>query len=155
MGLDMMIRKEYFVDKDRHKLKIDLDGQEILKNVHGVKITADVIHWRKLNPIHKWMVDNVQNGEDNCGDYTLSVGNMKALLREIVKCIRYKDIAPEVLPCCDGPHYGLCTDEPDEYRRHFEEEYILAVSSIKQLIQDMEEAGASGADIRFYYTSSW
>ena len=29
--------------------------------------TEDVAYWRKANAIHKWFVDNCQNGEDECG----------------------------------------------------------------------------------------
>ena len=29
-------------------------------------------YWRKANHIHKWFVDNVQNGEDDCGTYEVA-----------------------------------------------------------------------------------
>lgn len=32
----------------------------------------EVGYWRKANHIHKWFVDNVQNGNDDCGDYEVS-----------------------------------------------------------------------------------
>jgi len=28
-----------------------------------------VLYWRKANAVHKWFVDNVQNGDDDCGTY--------------------------------------------------------------------------------------
>lgn len=34
------------------------------------------IQWRKANAIHKWFVDNVQNGNDDCGTYEVSVEDL-------------------------------------------------------------------------------
>lgn len=28
-----------------------------------------VLYWRKANAVHKWFVDHVQNGDDDCGTY--------------------------------------------------------------------------------------
>ena len=32
----------------------------------------EVMYWRKANAIHKWFVDNVQGGEDDCREYPVS-----------------------------------------------------------------------------------
>lgn len=37
-------------------------------------------YWRKANHIHKWFVDNVQGGNDDCSDYEVSKGKLEALL---------------------------------------------------------------------------
>ena len=43
-------------------------------------IFEDVGYWRKANAIHKWFVDNVQNGIDDCDYYKVSKEQLEALL---------------------------------------------------------------------------
>lgn len=37
------------------------------------------IYWRKANAIHKWFVDNVQNGNDDCEYYEVTKDNIEEL----------------------------------------------------------------------------
>lgn len=41
--------------------------------------SEEVMYWRKANAIHKFFVDNVQNGEDDCGYYKVSLDVIKQL----------------------------------------------------------------------------
>ena len=52
-------------------------------------IIEHVGYWRKANQIHHWFVENVQDGEDDCGDYEVSVEQLKYLL-DICKLIKNK-----------------------------------------------------------------
>lgn len=36
------------------------------------EIIYDIGSWRKVNWVHKWFVDNVQDGNDDCGNYEVS-----------------------------------------------------------------------------------
>lgn len=38
--------------------------------------------WRKANQIHNWFVENVQNGEDDCGLYEVTKEQLQALLAD-------------------------------------------------------------------------
>lgn len=40
----------------------------------------EVAYWRKANQIHKWFVDHVQDGVDDCGYYKVSVEQLRDLL---------------------------------------------------------------------------
>lgn len=40
----------------------------------------EVGYWRKANAIHKWFVENVQGGEDDCGQYEVSKEQLEELL---------------------------------------------------------------------------
>lgn len=51
------------------------------------------LYWRKANAIHSWMVKNVQDGNDNCGNYEVEVGKLVEL-RDI--CRRIADECPLV-----------------------------------------------------------
>lgn len=43
-------------------------------------LSEEVAYWRKANQIHKWFVDNIQNGEDDCGCYNVSKDQLEELL---------------------------------------------------------------------------
>ena len=43
-------------------------------------IFETVADWRKANHIHKWFVDNVQDGEDDCGTYEVTREQLEDLL---------------------------------------------------------------------------
>ena len=44
------------------------------------RIEEEVGYWRKANAIHKWFVDNVQDGIDDCGYYEVSQEQLENLL---------------------------------------------------------------------------
>lgn len=43
-------------------------------------IFEDIAYWRKANQIHYWFVKNVQGGEDDCGKYEVTKGQLEKLL---------------------------------------------------------------------------
>ena len=52
------------------------------------KRDGTVLYWRKANAIHKWFVDNVQNGDDDCGDYEVyweQLMELKGICKRIVE----------------------------------------------------------------------
>lgn len=51
-------------------------------------IFEDVGYWRKANAIHKWFVDNVQDGVDDCDYYEVSKEQLEELLET---CIKVRD----------------------------------------------------------------
>ena len=40
----------------------------------------ELAYWRKANAIHKWFVDKVQDGNDDCGEYKVSKEQLQDLL---------------------------------------------------------------------------
>lgn len=50
-------------------------------------ITEETMYWRKANHIHKWFVDNVQDGVDDC----------KECYVEVVKLAELRDLCKEVM----------------------------------------------------------
>lgn len=72
--------------------------------------TDEVGYWRKANAIHKWFVDNVQNGEDDCDDYSVSkelleellndcytvLGRSELVEKEIIQVVGYNEHGEEV-----------------------------------------------------------
>lgn len=53
----------------------------------------EIGYWRKANAVHQWFVNNVQNGEDDCGSYDVSREQLQDLLdivNELLSKIKLK-----------------------------------------------------------------
>ena len=62
------------------------------KHKYGRKsIIEEVGYWRKANAIHKWFVDNIQDGEDDCGYYEVAPEQLEELLN-ICKLIKQQSV---------------------------------------------------------------
>lgn len=86
MGLDMYFSKKKFIwSDDRGKLKISgIDG---IRSNKVKEIVEEAGYWRKANQIHKWFVDHIQDGNDNCAEYYVSEENMEILLETVNKVL--------------------------------------------------------------------
>ncbi len=81
MGLDHGLNRTLYVKQWEHKGKDNYivkvtgggKGKAKVNSKKITHITEEVIVLRKANMIHKWFVDNVQGGEDNCEDHNVSV----------------------------------------------------------------------------------
>lgn len=87
MGLDMYLTKKTFVGANFNHRKITgiielkQDGEPIPIKLERVsKIVEAVGYWSKANHIHKWFVENIQSGKDNCGEYYVPEEKMEELL---------------------------------------------------------------------------
>ncbi|MBW6469642.1 MAG: hypothetical protein K0A90_00290, partial [Methanosarcinaceae archaeon] len=76
MGLDMYLKASKFFINNDNELKDKL--KKLIKiNLEPIKITFNVMCWRKSNAIHKWFVNNVQSGVDDCKDYNVTIDDLK------------------------------------------------------------------------------
>lgn len=87
MGLDMYLTKKIYIggnyewNKVEGVVDIKKDNKQIPIDLSKVTyIDEQVAYWRKANAIHKWFVDNVQEGNDNCQSYYVSKDKLKQLL---------------------------------------------------------------------------
>ena len=136
MGLDMYL----------YGANIKFDGES---SSHEIKL-EEVVYWRKQNAIHNWMVNNVQNGVDNCAMYELSDTILKELLIACNNVLKNPtaENAMDVLPTREGFFFGG-TDLTDK----FELEYYLdglkyTVKMIKTLLKEDKYD-------YYIYQSSW
>lgn len=98
MGLDMYLMKRHYVrnwdftkpeeryqitithgDKPVPKTEIDPDKIEYLIEEAG--------YWRKANAIHRWFVEHVQDGEDDCKVYDVQRDHLLKLLDTVNKVL--------------------------------------------------------------------
>ena len=49
------------------------------------RLMEQLVSWRKANQIHNWFVENVQDGEDDCGSYEVTKEQLEALLELCMK----------------------------------------------------------------------
>ena len=116
MGLDMYLNKKIYIGANydfngiEGKIEITKRGKPIPINFKKVTyITEEAVYWRKANQIHKWFVDNVQDGVDDCGHYYVSKEKLEALLKTI------NDLFEEVKPYIDLSSVDFKAMENDDF----------------------------------------
>ena len=97
MGLDMTLYRN-----EIHSC----DGKEVKRSINA-------IDWRKANWIHKWFVDNIQNGIDDCGEHDVPIQDLKELLQLIEQVLETGDTAR--LPPTFGLFFGAEGTNNDYY----------------------------------------
>ena len=112
-------------------------------DIYGVSVSVNAAYWRKVNAVHKWFVDNVQDGEDNCQEYYVSHADLKELLATAQQALFKKD--PSELPPSAGFFFG--SYDIDEYYWHGIKDTIKQLKRLTEL-PDFEQ-------LSFYYQSSW
>ena len=88
VGLDMYLRRHTSVQHywlammgDGVKPKVELTDIPFVDVEKIVAIVEEVCYWRKVNCVHQWFVDNVQDGEDDCGSYNVNVEELVELAK--------------------------------------------------------------------------
>ena len=183
MGLDMyFIKKRYIGGNYQHRnitgnIDIKKDGKQIPIDLSKISyIEEEAGYWRKANAIHKWFVDNVQDGEDDCKEYWVSKNKIEELLN-LCKEVKQKAILK------DGEIQNGMRVENGEWKPIMEKgKYIENAEEIEQLlptqdgfffggtnydeyyIQDIEDTikileealkDSEDYEVDFYYRSSW
>lgn len=154
MGLDMYLSAEKYVspytDKDMYEKinSIDFPGKEI-EGACIKELTIDVGYWRKANQIHKWFVDNIQDGNDDCGKYYVSKEQLRDLLKDVKTVLGDTTKASEILPSHSGFFFGGI-DYDEWYYRDLEYTEKLLTQ-----ILTCESLTGEGSYVDFYYRSSW
>ncbi len=152
MGLDMYlykknyIRTESFYKEDLRNEVIVKTGGEIDTKIKSERIryiVEEVGYWRKANQIHRWFVENVQNGIDECQSSYVSRESLEELL-ELCKQVRDDHSkAEELLPSASGFFFG-----GTEYDEWYFNDIDNTIKIIEECLSD------EGAD-DFEYSSSW
>lgn len=143
MGLDMHLSGYKYLWRDMtHARKI----RKQLKSSYDPKyVVLELIYWRKANAIHKWFVDNVQGGKDDCKEYLVSIDDLKQLLSVVNSVLNDTSLADKLLPPQVGFFFGS-TEIDDGYWKDLEK----TRDSLNELLSspDIEE-------LDIYYQSSW
>ena len=158
MGLDMYLNARRYLwsypeeNEDAQKTKaISAMFPELADfasdRSNGVKnVTAEIGYWRKANAIHKWFVDNVQDGVDNCGDYYVEYEKLEELLGVVNKVLADTSKAHELLPTASGFFFG---------NTQYDEWYWHDIEYTKELLEKLLKNKEDLKKWDLYYHASW
>lgn len=132
MGLDMFLYGvEYHSEYDEEE-----------DNDKSYYIMTEEIYWRKANQIHRWFVENVQNGVDNCAMYYVSKESLYKLKELCEKVLEDTSLAPSYLPTQSGFFFGST-----DYDSFYFDGLKYTIEKINELLKE---------DYDYYkYQSSW
>lgn len=155
MGLDMYLKAEKYVGgwkhspaEDRDKFAkllttVGLSPEDIASDSPSATLTVTVGYWRKANAIHKWFIDNVQGGKDECDTSDVSREQLGKLLELCKQCKETHDAT--LLPPCSGFFFG--STEIDEY---YWQDIDLTIEILGRVLSNERLD-----DWDFSYRSSW
>ena len=158
MGLDMYLWREIYVGAEyTHRgvtgsIELNYQGTRLPVNFKKVStITEEAMYWRKANAIHNWFVEHVQDGNDDCKKYWVSIDHLKELRKTIKKVLKNHKKASELLPSSAGFFFGS-TDYDSYYFECLKETEEGLTEIIKEYNKLTEVVRM---DVNFYYESSW
>lgn len=188
MGLDMYLIRKKYIDgqyewnKIKGTIDIEKKGKKIPLDIKKIEyIAEEVAYWGKANAIHKWFVDKVQNGNDDCGYYDVDIEQLQELL-DICKEIKEKVILKDGYikngqTLVDGKFVDVYDDgkfieNPEvceellptksgfffgstEYDEYYMDEINYTIERLEEIIKEEEEMNRDGIYTYIEYHSSW
>lgn len=156
MGLDMYVTaKVYnysFMPCEYLKDGIDI----IVKKTKCLgtldSLSFEFLYFRKVNWLHKWMVDNVQNGEDDCQPYEIDTELLEQVLSVIRQVMDDNSLAKDLLPTQSGFFFGDTRMEESYF-----EELKRVYDYISTRLEEYKKFKEENPDVfvGFFYQSSW
>ena len=167
MGLDMYLDRKQYVqnwshqkESEKHHIFGTAKGHQIdMKNLKYLQF--EVMYWRKANWIHKWFIDNIQDGIDDCGTYDVTsqqIEELVSLCKQVLKYLKNEksisaqvDIINDMLPPQSGFFFGN-----EEMETNDDIEYYI--DTLKETIQELGEVKTPKKGFHndsFYYHASW
>jgi hypothetical protein len=159
MGLDQYLTKKLYVKRWEHTPAEKLytvtaqrgdGGYTSIKPDRVSYIEEEAGYWRKANQVHRWFVENVQNGEDDCGQYYVSNEQLEELLNICKKIKEDSSLAQQLLPTQNGFFFG-----DTEYGEWYMMDINTTIEILEPLLFELNEARENGEYPEIYYSSSW
>jgi len=140
MGLDMYLEKHTYIWKHGGQPTLTLDYPGVDPERVTI-IQENVGCWRKANAIHKWFVDNVQDGVDECQTASVTKEQLRQLLNIVKQVQADHTLASALLPTESGFFFGN-TEYDEYYFEDLDSTYSIIITALSE-----------GGD--FFYHSSW
>ena len=153
MGLDQHLYRTTYTLPSNTKRSYEISVKHPDEKYNMPKIDAsniaytmeEVMYWRKANHIHKWFVDNIQGGIDNCATYTVYSYDLEKLLNLCKQVLANPDKAEELLPTQSGCFFGVL-----EYNEYYFESIKNTIEVLEKIIPTVDDFNSW-----FEYSSSW
>jgi len=166
MGLDMYLYSvpkiegmdlEAILNANTRLATLEKDDPDLYQKVKGYirhfeqfghrwdSLLTEVAYWRKANQIHRWFVQNVQDGQDNCLPYEVKEPHLVVLRNACELIITGKEEPRDMLPTQPGFFFGN-TDYDDYYYLQIRETFDM----LDNLLQNF-----SFEQNTLFYQSSW
>lgn len=151
MGLDMYLTRKKYVKNWSHQSAdkrfqgVAFKGNQAIDLTKLSYLEFEAMYWRKMNAIHNWFVENVQDGVDNCTTHVVTRDQLEKLLLTIETVLSKKDDkeAKTLLPPTEGFFFG--SQDIDEY--YWDE--------LRETRWKLREDMDANPDDEYYYYASW
>lgn len=144
MGLDMYLKGRRWISYNENDTKTKIaDAFSEVGDLEVQEIVVKAGYWRKANHIHKWFVDNVQGGQDDCGNYPVSREKLQELLDTCDRVLKFQHLAEAQLPTQEGFFFGST-----DYGQYYYDDVEETMNIVKKVLA-MPDAW------EFEYHSSW
>lgn len=152
MGLDSYLHAEKYIsgwsvsgDTTEYQAITALLGVSSTNACPALEVTLRVAYWRKANQIHRWFVEKVQDGEDDCKPHYVSREKLEELRNECQVVLDNPDRAQAILPTESGFFFGST---------EYDEDYLQDLrDTVEQLDAVLHNEHLNAFDL--YYRSSW
>ena len=101
------------------------------------------IYWRKVNAMHNWFVENVQNGIDDCEIYPVSKDKFEELFNICEEILNDYTKAEKLLPTRSGFFFGSTL-----YNDMYFDDLLYTRNKLEELLNKKDNK-------YYYYWSSW
>lgn len=187
MGLDQYLSKKTYIKNwdhmqpnEKHTLTVKGPRAKKIDPKKVAYIEEEVMYWRKANQIHKWFVDNCQDGEDDCRTAWVSHDQLKELVDickrilksseliegEVVESYTFSDDGKKIKNMTKGkvmantalaeellPSQSGFFFGGTDYDEWYYKDLKDTVEALEPLLDDQDSDAMVGTT--FYYSSSW
>ena len=153
MGLDQYLKVRVYLsnydsdpitERKTYDRIIRCTGIKPCEDARYICIEYTAIYWRKANAIHRWFVDNVQSGRDECQQTRVSREQLEILFNECIEVLEGTKKAEKGLPTRSGFLFGST-----EYDEHYINSLQYTVDKLSEILYIRQISGD------FFYQSSW
>lgn len=168
MGLDMYLEGKVYIGGSYHRIKerqltvsrdfqknyddADFDNVDIFPTDMISEVIYQVGYWRKSNQVHKWFVDNCQDGVDDCRSHDVSKEKLLKLQSICKDLIETKDQekALKELPPCKGFFFGMDNPEHEHFWEWYWDDIETTLENVERALRYIEKY-----DAEITYRASW